>query len=586
MAGCGACGSRCGVLAGVTHGMSAVSIPYPMENTVLDNPRLLLWISFGLICFLMWDAWVTDYGPKPQPATPAAQSSDLPATPTAPAEDDLPNLVADTPSDTTDLSVVAPVEAAARSERVRVVTDVMDLVIDTAGGSLVSATMLGYPVRKDNPDQLITLLSDQGGDIFMLQSGLLGVDSPAPDHRATWTTARNEYRLADGEDRLQVVLSWTDGGVTVRKIFDFSRGSYQVGMTHQVTAGSEPWRGAAYSQIKRQQRAPERSFFDVDSYSFTGPVVFDGEAYEKLKLKDLRKRPLDTQLSGGWMASIQHHFVTAVVPPADETVNYRSRLQSGDIALVSAVGSAREIAPGQTASFNHSLFIGPKLQDQLKLVGPKLAKTVDYGLLAIFSEPLFWLLKKIHGFVGNWGWAIVLLTLLIKLVFYKLTETSGRSMAKMRKLQPRLKALQERYKDDRQQLSQAMMELYKREGANPMAGCLPILIQMPVFLALYWVLIESVELRQAPWIGWINDLSVRDPYFILPLLMGAAMMLQQKLNPAPPDPIQARVATVLPIVMTVFFAFFPAGLVLYWFVNTVLSVAQQWHINRVIERES
>ncbi|NNF60119.1 MAG: membrane protein insertase YidC [Gammaproteobacteria bacterium] len=550
----------------------------------MDNPRLLLWISFGLICFLLWDAWMKDYGPQRQPPAAAETAADE-SVPAAPAESDLPSLsVTETEQgERPALSVAETV--APRGQRVRVVTDVLDLEIELAGGDLVAATLLDYPVRKDQPGNLITLLDNSGGEVYLLQSGLLSQDAAAPDHRAVYSTVQDEYRLDDAADELQVVLNWQQDGHRVEKIYEFSRGSYQVGLTHRVTAGTTAWSGAAYSQIKRQLRPPERSFFNVDSYSFTGPVLFDGEKYDKLKLKDLRKRPVDARLTGGWMASIQHHFVTAVIPPAQEQVHYRSRLQSGDVALLSAVGEVQQAAPGEATEFRHALFVGPKIQEQLKLAGPKLAKTVDYGALAIFSEPLFWLLHKIHSFVGNWGWAIILLTILIKLVFYKLTETSGRSMAKMRKLQPRLKAMQERYKDDRQKLSQAMMELYKSEGANPMSGCLPILIQMPVFLALYWVLIESVELRQAPWIGWIDDLSVRDPFFILPLLMGAAMMLQQRLNPAPPDPVQARVAQILPIVMTVFFAFFPAGLVLYWFVNTVLSVAQQWHINSVIERE-
>ncbi|MDH3647113.1 MAG: membrane protein insertase YidC [Gammaproteobacteria bacterium] len=549
----------------------------------MDNPRLLLWISFGLICFLLWDAWVKDYGPKRTVET-TTQATPDDGPPAAPPDDDVP-LLGEQPEDKAP-TITPDVQAAPRSERIQVVTDVMSLEIDTAGGDLVSVQILDYPVRKDRPDEVITLLdSDDNGEYF-LQSGLLSSNSPAPDHRALFSSRQKSYRLADGQDELQVSVSWRDGDVAVRKIYTFRRGSYAIEMTQHLTAGAQPWQGAAYAQIKRQQLPRKRSFFDVDSYSFTGPVIFDGEKYEKLNLKDLRKRPVESRLSGGWIASIQHHFVTAVVPPADEQVQYRSRLQTGDVALLSAVGELRQVAAGQTADFNQTIFVGPKIQEQLKLVGPKLAKTVDYGFLAIFSEPLFWLLQKIHNFVGNWGWSIVLLTVLIKLVFYKLTETSGRSMAKMRKLQPRLKALQDRYKDDRQQLSTAMMELYKREGANPMAGCLPILIQMPVFLALYWVLIESVELRQAPWIGWISDLSVRDPFFILPVLMGAAMVFQHKLNPTPTDPIQARVAAVLPIMMTVFFAFFPAGLVLYWFVNTVLSVAQQWHINRVIERET
>jgi YidC/Oxa1 family membrane protein insertase len=312
-------------------------------------------------------------------------------------------------------------------------------------------------------------------------------------------------------------------------------------------------------------------------------VVFNGESYEKLDVDDLVEEPVSFTAGGGWVASIQHHFLAAAVP-GSERAAFSATARPDGVYTLSAVNSPAEVAPGASADFADTMFDGPKLQRQLEETAPKLRLTVDYGLLTIIAQPLFWLLSKIHGLVGNWGWAIVIMTMLIKLVFYKLSETSGKSMAKMRKLQPRMKSLQERYSEDRQKLSQAMMELYKKEKVNPAAGCVPILVQMPVFLALYWVLLESVEMRQAPFMLWINDLSARDPYFILPILMGVTMWFQQKLNPAPPDPIQARIMQLLPVIFTVFFAFFPAGLVLYWFVNNLLSILQQWHINRVVER--
>jgi YidC/Oxa1 family membrane protein insertase len=288
---------------------------------------------------------------------------------------------------------------------------------------------------------------------------------------------------------------------------------------------------------------------------------------------------------GGWFAAIQHHFLAAGVPPPTDEVRYQASA-SGDEFVLSAVGTARDVAPGAMFDYGFKLFVGPKIQEQLKATANDLDLTVDYGIFTVLAQPLYWVLSKIESWVGNWGWAIVIFTLLIKLVFYKLTETSGRSMAKMRKLAPRMKALQERFKDDRQALSQAMMDLYKREKVNPAAGCLPILIQMPFFLAFYWVLVESVEMRQAPFILWINDLSSRDPFFVLPLLMGAAMFFQTHLNPAPPDPVQARVMQIMPLIFTVFFAFFPAGLVLYWLSNTALSILQQWRINKVVLKEA
>jgi YidC/Oxa1 family membrane protein insertase len=285
------------------------------------------------------------------------------------------------------------------------------------------------------------------------------------------------------------------------------------------------------------------------------------------------------------MAEMQHHFVTAAVPPAGQTYDYTLSPENGH-SVISYRGPLESVPAGGTARFEETLFVGPKLQEQLKAVGPRLELTADYGKLTILSQPLFWLLQKVHGFVGNWGWAIIIVTILLKLLFYKLTETSGRSMAKMRTIAPRIKNIQERYKDDREQLARQMMEVYKREKINPVAGCLPILVQIPVFLAFYWVLLESVEMRQAPWMLWIQDLSSRDPYFVLPALMGAAMYGQFKLNPAPPDPMQAKIFAFMPVVMTVMMAWFPAGLVLYWLTNTLLSIAQQWNINRVVEAEA
>jgi YidC/Oxa1 family membrane protein insertase len=308
-------------------------------------------------------------------------------------------------------------------------------------------------------------------------------------------------------------------------------------------------------------------------------VVSDGTKYEKIDPEELEETPVNQKLAGGWFAYIQHHFLLAAVPAPDAEYSYTGSFVDG-IVNVRSDGPVISVEPGEEALLAENFFLGPKLQTQLEELAPGLPLTADYGVLAILAQPLFWLLQQVHDFVGNWGWAIIIVTFLIKLTFYKLTEASGRSMAKMRKLQPRLQALQERYKDDRPALSQQMMDLYKREKVNPAAGCLPMIIQIPFFIAFYWVLLESVEMRQAPFALWITDLSTRDPYFVLPLLMGIAMFIQQKLNPAPPDPIQAKVMTILPVMFTGFFAFFPSGLVLYWLTNSVLSVAQQWNINR------
>lgn len=326
--------------------------------------------------------------------------------------------------------------------------------------------------------------------------------------------------------------------------------------------------------------------FDVDSYSSDGPIIYNGEKSEKFGHDDLvDDGPYSFTAENGWLGAIQHHFVSVVVPERGTTQRFNVVVR-GQTSTASVIGSPRTIEPGRSGTFFTTIFVGPKLQAQLEAIDPSLKLTVDYGFLTILSQPLFWLLGKAYGLFANWGVAIISVTILIKLVFYKLTESSGRSMAKMRNLQPRIKALQERYKDDRQQLSQAMMELYKREKVNPAAGCLPILIQMPFFLAFYWVLLESVEMRQAPFALWITDLSSRDPFFILPLIMGAAMFFQQKLNPQVGDPVQVKVMQIMPVIFTAFFAFFPSGLVLYWVTNTLLSIAQQWKINKVVEQEA
>ena len=380
-----------------------------------------------------------------------------------------------------------------------------------------------------------------------------------------------------------MTLDWeNEGSLRAQKIYTFRRGQYGVELILTVENQADaPWSGAPYVQLFRHHIPVKRSYTSVDSYSFTGPVLYDGDRYEKLDVEDLVTEPANQELAGGWLASIQHHFLAAAVPPAEDIVNYQAITRGSDY-LLRAVSQLGEISPGESMTYPVRLFVGPKLQDQLAVTGDALELTVDYGKLTILAQPLFWLLAKVHGFVNNWGWAIVIVTLLIKIAFYKLTQASGRSMAKMRKLQPRMKTLQERFKDDRQALSQAMMELYKREKVNPAAGCLPILIQMPFFFAFYWVLIEIVEISQAPFMLWITDLSSRDPFFVLPLLMGGAMILQTRLNPAPPDPVQARIMQIMPVAFTALFAFFPAGLVLYWLTNTGLSILQQWRINQVI----
>ena len=561
----------------------------------MDNQRLLIWAFFGLMAWFTYQTWQQDYAPRPipQPAAETAQDLGFPDETTVDS-DELPALDATsqtTQPDELDAPALAeappPVETASPGDPViEVTTDVLALEINLRGGTLQSATMLNYPVAKDDPDNLVTLLSLGEADYGLLRTGLRALgDGEEPNHTASFSSASTRYDIG-GADELIVPLRWqNEDGIEVTKRFRFQRGKYGFTIEQALTNNSDvPWRGADYSQIRRYSREQERSMFDVDSYSFDGPIVYDGEKSEKLDRDDLQESPLTFETQNGWYGSIEHHFLSAVVPNRETPQQYRVTVRDNR-STASAIGKTQTVAPGATQVFATTAFVGPKLQEQLAGIDKSLKLTVDYGFLTLLSEPMFIVLSFIHDYVGNWGVAIILMTLLIKLVFYKLTESSGRSMAKMRALQPRMKALQDRYKDDRQALSQAMMDLYKREKVNPAAGCLPILIQMPFFLAFYWVLLESVEMRQAPFALWITDLSTRDPYFILPLIMGAAMLFQQKLNPAPADPVQAKVMQIMPIMFTVFFAFFPSGLVLYWVTNTLLSIAQQWKINRVVEAE-
>ena len=558
----------------------------------MDNQRLLIWAFFGLMGWITYQTWVQDYAPKPV-ATPTEQLAQQPEL-SAPTDGaDLPELSA--PAEGS-LDAPLPVEsagpssAAARSSAptIRVTTDVLDIEISTEGGTLQAASLLEYPVAKDQPDTLVQMLSTDAANFGLIQTGLRIVgEGDEPNHRAMFTSASSSYDLG-GAEELVVPLQWQSAdGVTVEKRFRFKRGGYAIVIEQEVSNGGEGlWRGADYTQIQRISKEQERSMFDVDSYSFAGPIIYDGKKSEKLKRDDLiDDGTYKIKSQAGWFGAIQHHFLSAIIPEPGTEQSYSVSV-SKDRSIASAIGQAQSVAPGSSKVFTTTAFIGPKMQSQLEEIDESLTLTVDYGWLTIISNPLFWLLRVVFEYVGNWGVAIILVTFMIKLAFYKLTESSGRSMAKMRNLQPRMKALQDRYKDDKPALSAAMMELYKREKVNPAAGCLPILIQMPFFLAFYWVLLESVEMRQAPFALWITDLSTKDPYFILPLIMGAAMFMQQKLNPAPADPVQAKVMQIMPIMFTAFFAFFPSGLVLYWVTNTLLSIAQQWKINTVVEREA
>ena len=566
----------------------------------INNPRIFLWGALALVLFADYNTWTSDYASK-APATTQASSAER-AHPTAPANE-LGNRVPEAPAPaasaaragsaspapaaTAGAAAAAPAaEPGAEPQNapsVHVRTDVLDIEISTRGGTITQADLLEYPKVKGEAAPVRLENDDTPQSLYELQSGLTWPGKePYPTHLATFASAQASYTL-DGAKELRVPLTWQGGnGVSVTKTFVFRRGSYRIDLEYQVqNGGSAPWQARSYAQILRNDPPTKRSYFNTDSYAFHGPAIWDGTKYRRLDVSDEKDSHLALDVTGGWVAALQHFFVSAVVPP--RAAEYHLTLNiDRDQFLLAAEGPPRTMPSGAEGAFSETLYIGPKLQGALEATAPGLDHVADYGRLWFLARPLFSALNFVHRMSGNWGVAIILVTFLLKLLFYPLSEASGRSMARMKALQPRIKNLQETYADDREKLGRAMMDLYKREKINPVAGCLPIIIQIPVFIAFYWVLLESAEMRQAPFALWIHDLSARDPWFILPGIMAVAMFVQYKLNPAPPDPVQAKVFMIMPLVMSVTFAFFPAGLVLYWVTNTILSIAQQWNINRRI----
>ncbi len=560
----------------------------------MDNFRLILLLSLGAVLFLIYQAWVQDYGRAPQApvaaSTPPA-SSDADGSDTFSTAADRPGVPADAPSAPSVPSPAAdsPGVAGAVADAASIIeveTDVVRAQISSRGGTIQSLWLKDYPAVADRPDDPLQLLKPAPPNMFIVQSGLLGAaDAGLPTHTADFTAENTEYRLADDQDSLVVELTWRNAlGLEVVKRYRFERGNYVIHAEQEIINGTgAPIALRNYDQLQRTPLDdPNESSF---IHTYTGAVYYGPEVkYKKETFKEIEKEPLDVTITGGWIAMIQHYFVAAWIPGADEPQTFYTKVVGGDRYIIGQYSDATTIAPGATHTFETRLFAGPKLQETLEEVAPGLELAVDYGWLTIIAKPIFWLLNLIHSLVGNWGWAIIILTILIKAAFYKLSEASYKSMANMRKLAPRLKALKDRYGDDKERLNQAMMEMYKTEKINPLGGCLPILVQIPVFIALYWVLLESVELRHAPFILWLDNLTEPDPWFVLPLIMGVSMFIQQKLNPPPPDPMQEKIFMALPFVFTVFFAFFPSGLVLYWTVNQLLSIAQQWYITRQIEQ--
>ncbi|MDO8310349.1 MAG: membrane protein insertase YidC [Sideroxyarcus sp.] len=539
----------------------------------MDNRRLILLLVFSFSLIMLWDAWQKQGQPKLATATTtAAPAAIAPAgvvpTPTLPAGAGAAIPVAVPPT------AVAVIPGAATA---KIRTDLYVADISSQGGDITGLELVRHPDTEDKSKHFV--LFDNGvKHVYLAQSGVIG--EGLPNHKTEWKLAAGEQVLKDGEQQLEVRLEAnTASGGKVVKTYVFHRGSYQIEVRHEgVAAGAH-----AYYQITRDGKPAEgqSNSMMMGVVTFTGPAVFtDAEKFQKVEFADIlkNKAKFAQKSDNGWMAMVQHYFVSAWLPTAGTPREFFMRKVGED--LYSAGVIVPVAADGKSTV---SLYAGPQEQDKLEKIAPGLDLVVDYGWLTVIAAPLFWVLGAIYKLVGNWGWAIMGLTLLLKLAFFPLSAASYKSMAKMRVLTPKLVKLKEAYGDDKQRLNQEMMALYKKEKVNPLGGCLPVLVQIPVFIALYWVLLGTVEMRNAPWLGWITDLSVKDPYYVLPLIMGATMFIQTKLNPTPPDPIQAKVMLFMPIVFTGMFLFFPAGLVLYWTVNNILSIAQQWQITRLVE---
>lgn len=559
----------------------------------MNQARSFLLIAWLLVAFLAWEAWQKDYaGPAAPPATAGAVESANGAaagTDALPSLDALPEPMPQSQPDGDTVPSAQPVTAVSSARLVTVNTDVLRLLIDTRGGTVVSVQLLDYRQSTDKNAEPVTLLSRAPDRLFTAQSGLISgvAGAVAPTHQAELTAEADSYTLGDGSDTLIVPLQWQDpSGLSMTKRLVFTRGSYVVDVQHElVNQSSQPWRGNAYRQLLRvpPPKPAGSQFTNPEQYSFVGAAWYNPvDKFEKLAFDDFdTANPLVKDQVGGWTAMLQHYFFAAWIPAPDESVKVSTSVVSGNQYLIREVSPAFELAAGSRVELNARLYVGPKLQDDLGEIAPGLERTVDYGVFTILSQPLYWLLSKLHALFGNWGWAIIGLVVLIKLAFFKLSEAQYKSFAKMRAVQPRIEALKERYGDDKQKFQMAMMELYKKEKINPMGGCLPILVQIPVFIALYWVLLESVELRHAPWILWIQNLTARDPYFVLPIINMATMYLTQLMTPmVGMDPMQKRIMQIMPLAFGFLFAFFPAGLVLYWATNGLLGLLQQWVITR------
>ena len=538
----------------------------------MDFQRFFLFIIFSFSLFLLWDGWQRSQHPEMQNTREAKTAVSVPSVVTASLEKPGANLV------------VAQ-QKLQTGQKITVKTDLLVAEINTVGGDLRHLEFLQHRDAQDKNKPFV-LLQEQKARTYIAQTGLLGTGLPT--HNAVFATQANEYQLIEDKDTLEVRLLATEAATSkVAKIYIFHRGSYVIDVSYEIeNNGTIPISPSAYFQFVRDSTPPEGGSQFVPTY--TGPAVYtEQEKFQKVDFSDIAKGKVNypQRTDNGWIGMLQHYFVAAWLPKDKVQREFYTKQLENNHYSAGVVLPVATIEPGQSAKLGVPLYVGPA-QISLDKIAPGLGLTVDYGWFTIIANPLFWLLSFLHGWVHNWGVAIILLTVLIKLAFFPLSAASYRSMGKMRVVAPKLEQIKKQYGDDRERLHKAMMELYKTEKINPLGGCLPVVIQIPVFIGLYWSILESVELRYAPFFGWIGDLSAADPYYVLPLIMGASMVLQTKLNPVPPDPLQAKMMQIMPIVFSVVFFFFPAGLVLYSIVNNALSILQQWHITRGLEAEA
>ena len=566
----------------------------------MNQTRTFLMFALLAVAYLLFLAWEKDYAPQP-PQTAVASASSA----AAPADASVPGAIPEAgapPAAVTAGQNTAP--SAAASSRITITTDLLRLVVDTRGGSVVHTDLLAYPsvapTHKQPAPPPVALLNDSDTRYFVAQNGLVSSNGAQdqPNHLALFHSDKAAYELASGQDELQVPLTWQNAdGLKVTKIYTFKRGSYVIGLTQRIDNGStQTWQGNAYRQLLRVEPPKPsgwlKSFMDPESRSFQGAAWYTGEKFEKLPFKNFAEKDdaLDASYKGGWAAMLKLYFFAAWIPPAGQTDHYTTTTLNPDSAhprhLIRAVGPALSVAPGQSQSSEARLYIGPNVQGTLDAIAPGLDLTIDYGMFKAIAVPMHWVLSQFHAISKNWGVAIILLVLLIKGLTWKLTAVQYRSSARMRKLAPRIAQLKERYGDDKLKMQQATMELYKKEKVNPMGGCLPVLITMPVFYGLFYVLEYSLELRHAPFL-WIPDLSAADPLYILPIIYALVMLGTQWLNPvaAGMDPTQAKMMKVMPLLFSVMFAFFPAGLCLYYAVNGIVGLGQQWWVTHHVDRE-